>query len=457
MPSQLHLESTVQGIFWPSIPTPRASAHLAMQFQMERTQWLPLEQIRARQLQQLQFLCRYACQEVPFYQNRFRNGKLLSKPLTWDIWRSLPYLTRDDIQKEGATLLTRKMPPRHGRPFKVSTSGSTGKPVTVWHNDMTTFFWRAFTLREHFWHQRDFSGKLAAIRFVETEEATMPDGLKLDGWGASTDIVLKTGPAAILTIQTPVDQQAAWLLRENPEYLLTNPTNAMALAQHFRDSGKELPRLLEVRTMGETLAPETVQTCKEVWGVEVTDIYSTREVGYIALQCPEHRRYHEQSENILVEILRDDGTPCAPGEVGKVVITSLINYACPIIRYDVGDYAEQGSQCSCGRGLPVIQKIMGRVRNILKLPNGQSNWPVFNYKELEKTVPYRQIQVIQHSLTQLEVRLVVDEPVSFKQEEKMQTIIRQALHSPFNVSFSYLPEIPRTKGGKYEEFFSHVR
>jgi phenylacetate-CoA ligase len=428
-----------------------------MQFQMERTQRLPVQQIRARQLQQLEFLCRYASQQVPFYQTRFQNHKMLSKPLSWETWRSLPCLTRDDIQKEGAALLTQKLPPRHGSPFKVSTSGSTGKPVTVWHNDLTTFFWRAFTLREHFWHQRKFSGKLAAIRFVETEEAKFPDGLKLNGWGASTDIVLKTGPASILTIQTPIDQQADWLLRENPEYLLTNPTNALALAQYFRDSGRKLDHLLEVRTMSETLSPETVQTCKEVWGVEVTDIYSTREVGYIALQCPEHRRYHEQSENILVEILRDDGTPCEPGEIGKVVITSLINYASPIIRYDIGDYAERGPQCSCGRGLPVIEKIMGRVRNILRLPNGQSNWPVFNYKELEKTVPYRQIQVIQHSLTQLEVRLVVDEPANKVQEERMQAIIRQAVNSPFDVTFSYLQQIPRTKGGKYEEFISHVQ
>ncbi len=456
--SELPLKSALHGIAWPAITSPPASAHLAMQFQLEKTQWLHEEEIRNHQLQQLNILWHYACLNVPYYHQR---RSLLpfneQEPLTWDHWRHIPLLTRDDIQVAKDSILSRNLPPKHGKAFKTQTSGSTAKPLTVWHSALTTFFWRAFTLREHLWHRRDFSGKLAAIRYISNDQAKTSHGMQLEGWGPSTDIVLKTGPCCLLDIQTPLEQQLAWLIREQPAFLLSYPTNILALANYCKDSGKELKNLQEVRTLGETVTDETRILCKEVWGVELTDMYSTREVGYIALQCLEHRQYHVQSENVLVEILHDDGSPCSPGEVGKVVLTPLHNYASPMIRYDIGDYAELGEPCSCGRGLPVIKKIMGRVRNMLTLPTGQQNWPTFNYKGLTSVVPYRQIQIYQHTQAELELRLVVDEKVSPAQEYEMVKILHKSLEYPFAVTFTYTDTISRTKGGKYEEFISYVR
>ncbi|MBN2332249.1 MAG: phenylacetate--CoA ligase family protein [Deltaproteobacteria bacterium] len=453
----LPLKSSVEGIIWPPMSNPRAAAHLAMQYQLEHTQRLTTEEIQQHQLQQLNLLWHYACRQVPYYRQRLPLLPFSERePLTWDHWQRIPLLTRDNIQMEQDSLLSRNVPPKHGKPFKTQTSGSTAKPLTVWHSSLTTFFWRAFTLREHFWHQRDFSGKLAAIRFINNKNARAPHGLQLGGWGTSTDIVLKTGPACFLDIKTPLEEQASWLDREQPQFLLSYPTNILALAHHFKNSGKALSNLQEVRTFGETVTDETRTLCQEVWGVELTDMYSTREVGYIALQCPEERQYHVQAENVLVEILRDDGTSCSPGEVGKVVITPLHNFASPLIRYDIGDYAVLGEPCPCGRGLPVINKIMGRVRNMLTLPTGQRFWPSFNYKGLTKVVAYRQIQICQHTASELEIRLVVDGQISTDQEKEMTAIIHKALNYPFAIAFTYADTIPRTKGGKYEEFISHV-
>src|SRR6185295_14515719 len=99
------------------------------------------------------------------------------------------------------------------------------------------------------------------------------------------------------------------------------------------------------------------------WGVGVVDVYSSEECGQIALQCPEHEQYHVQSESVLVEVLDDEGRPCAPGTIGRVVLTTLQNFAMPLIRYDIGDFAEPGPACPCGRALPVLTRIVGRVRN----------------------------------------------------------------------------------------------
>jgi len=230
----------------------------------------------------------------------------------------------------------------------------------------------------------------------------------------------------------------------------------LALAKHFKKSGEQLPNLKEVRTLGETLPYETRKVCKKAWGVNVTDIYSAREVGYIALQCPEHEHYHIQSENVLVEILDDQGKHCSPGEVGRVIVTSLNNFASPLIRYEIGDYAEAGESCSCGRGLSVINRVMGRVRNMLTLPTGEQNWPALNNKTLPKIIQFQQMQVIQHTLSEIAIRLVVSESVSLDQEKQFRKKLQEIFNYPFIIKFSYPDKIVRYKGGKYEEFLSHV-
>ena len=450
-------KSSVQSITWPALPSPSASMLLAMQYMFEQTQWLEPQEIRENQLIQLNEILHYARRHVPFYRKRFKSLLKAHTKLDWELWNNLPLLSRDDLQKKGGdTLLSTHIPSQHGKKTKVSTSGSTGKPVTVWQTELTNFFWRAFTLREHLWHRRNFSGKLAIIRFIKNDKAKAPNGLQLPGWGPSTNSIFETGPSCVLDIKTPIDQQAAWLIREQPHYMLTHPTNALALAGHFQKSGEQLPNLTEIRTLGETLPYETRKACKKAWGVSVKDMYSTREVGYIALQCPDHEHYHIQSENVLVEILDDQGNQCSPGQVGRVIVTSLNNFASPLIRYEVGDYAEAGESCPCGRGLPVINRVMGRVRNMLTLPTGECSWPVFNYSALSKIVPFKQLQVLQHALDKIELRIIAEKEVQREQEQQIRKTIQEALNYPFEVILSYPDEILRTKGGKYEEFISYV-
>lgn len=450
-------KSSDENITWPALLPPQAAAVLAVQYQLHQSQWWPVDAIRAQQLRQLEQLLQYSRRHVPFYREQLKKiNYKRSSCLAWDVWDTIPLLSRDTLQGLGKGLLSTAIPKQHGKPFEIQTSGSTGKPITVFGNDLTTFFWRAFNLREHLWHKRDFSGKLAAIRFVGENQAKAPNGLRQAGWGPSTDIVYKTGPCVVLDIKSSIGAQAEWLLREQPSYLLTHPTNLLALAEHFKHADNKPGALRELRTLSETMTPEIRKVCREVFGLKITDIYSTREVGYIALQCPEHEQYHVQSENVLVEILDDANRPCLPGEIGRVVVTSLHNFATPLIRYDLGDYAEVGEACPCGRGLPTLKRIMGRVRNMLTMPNGKQSWPVFSYKKLQEILPFRQLQGIQHTLTDIEIRLVSVQQANSQEEKRLTEILQESFGYPFRLRFTYPDEISRTKGGKYEEFISHV-
>jgi phenylacetate-CoA ligase len=196
--------------------------------------------------------------------------------------------------------------------------------------------------------------------------------------------------------------------------------------------------------------------CREVFGVPLTDVYSAQEVGYIALQCPDYPHYHIQAESLLVEILDEQNRPCGPGEVGRVVVTTLQNFGAPLIRYAIGDYAEVGEPCPCRRGLPVIRRIQGRVRNMVRLPDGRRHWPSFPTRGFAHIGAIRQLQLAQVAPAVIEARLVVGRPFDEAEAEVFTGFVRERLDYPFEVRLRYLDAIPRSKSGKFEDFVSEI-
>jgi phenylacetate-CoA ligase len=202
---------------------------------------------------------------------------------------------------------------------------------------------------------------------------------------------------------------------------------------------------------------------RDAWNLRVVDMYSAKEAGPIALQCPLHDHYHEQSEAVLVEILDAEGRACAPGETGRVVLTSLHNFAAPLIRYEIGDLAERGPACGCGRALPVIARILGRRRNMLHYPDGSARWPSLGeaglaavFARAPEMPPVEQFQLVQHSTTRLEARLVVARPYTPAEETLLADYLRTAFGPHWQIAFSYPAAIERGPGGKFEDFLSHV-
>lgn len=424
---------------------------LALQFQLAQSQWWGPADLRQQQLRQCANLLAHAIRTVPFYGEHFR-ATGFDPVRDWvrpEAWAQLPFLKREHIQRYGDALRSRQLPPDHGRVVDYTTSGSTGSPIRFCKSEITYLFWRALTLRDHLWHQRDLDGKLAVIRTTtnETEGA---------GWGPATDQIFDTGSCATLNIRTDIEAQAKWLERQNPDYLLSHPSNVLALAKRCHESGIHLPRLRQVRTFGETLMPGLREACLKAWGATLADVYSAEEVGYIALQCPAHEHYHIQAESLLVEVLDEKGQPCLPGEIGKVVITTLHNFAMPLIRYEVGDYAELGEPCPCGRGLPVLKRIMGRQRNMLTLPDGRQHWPSFPAEGWLPIAPVRQFQLVQRDLEHIEARFVADRPITADEKQRLAAMLHEYLRYPFRIDFIQMEQIERKPNCKFEDFISEV-
>ena len=449
--------SALSGIGWPALPAPPAAAILALNHQFEQSQWWPPEIIEAMQLRQAEHLLAHAWKTVPFYRERLAALSGLKRGrLTMETWRRIPLLTRTDIQDGGHDLDSRALPKDHGRAREASTSGSTGQPVAFKRTQITGLFFQALNLRYHLWHGRDFSAKVAKITRVSNPATVGAGAGEPSNWVPG----YVSGPMVQLDIGTSVDEQLAWLERVEPDYLLTYSSNLRALFQRCAETGLKIPSLREVATMSEVLEPDLRAKCRRVWGLPIVDCYSAEEVGMIALQCPEHPHYHVQAENVLVEILDDQGQPCLAGESGRVVVTDLHNFAMPLIRYDIDDYAVLGGPCSCGRGLPVIKSVLGRVRNMLTLPSGEKLWPSFHFifdDALGKSLPsLREAQLVQRTLDEIEVRVVATRPVTAQEEARARKALGAALSDAFAFRFVYVDEIARPRSGKLQAVLSDL-
>ena len=126
----VHIASAVEGISYPAVPDARASALLAVLYQLDASQWWSSEQLRDAQMRQLSTLLDHAAREVPFYQREpYQNAS--GSSFDDKAWRALPILTRAEVQGAADSLLARSIPSSHGDTDEIFTSGSTGKPVKV--------------------------------------------------------------------------------------------------------------------------------------------------------------------------------------------------------------------------------------------------------------------------------------------------------------------------------------
>ncbi|NHZ35569.1 phenylacetate--CoA ligase family protein [Massilia rubra] len=444
------LKSDLAGIAWPAVPDVRGGLVCSLLRQMESEQWLAPHEIAARQSVQLAQIVRHAARSVPWYRAHWPPGLVAQwsegAPVRADDFARLPCLSRRELQAQFDQLQSGAVPSEHGPLADGSSSGSTGTPVRFRKTYLNQLIWEALTLRDHAWHSRDLLQTLCIIRRGEAAEA--------DNWGMATRM-FHTGPAHLCPVSVDVEAQLAWLVQRAPGYLLTYPSLALQLATLALEQGVRLPSLREVRTFGEPLDAHVRQACHEAWGVPVNDTYSSEEFGYLAIRCPHSGHYHVQSENVLLEVLDDDGNPCAPGACGRVVVSGLLNFAMPLIRYELGDMAEAGPPCPCGRGLPVLTRILGRTRNMLVTADARRYWPTFGFRDSGAT-GIVQRQVVQTAPDQVQIRYVSADALSPDQEASLAAQVAQRLPPGMRVDALRVAEIARSASGKFEEFISLV-
>ncbi len=420
---------------------------------LQESQYWPLEDMRRHQRDQLKQLLEHARANTEFFRTRLDPIFKPSGEIDWDRWREIPIMTRNDIYEKRHLMLAKNVPPGHGETKDLSNSGSSGPPVTVTFNGLAAIASQATIFRAQKWHSVDYAKDCLSWTvggFGANERKVDSSG----PWGPVWEEASHKGQNFPFIRPNKTENILDFLVNNDIGYLRTRPRSAQELAITAMRRGDKL-KFDRIFTLGAAIPDDARVDCREAFGCEMTAIYSANEASSIAYQCPTGNHFHINAEIVLCEILNADDEPCQPGEMGRVVVTPFYYTAQPIIRYDLGDLAVPGETCTCGRHLPVIRKIVGRVTHMFRFPDGSVVSPTVPERAMD-ILQCRQWQFVQVGPLAVEVRYVPRDWNETGDEDAMADIVRNNTHADVTVSYTRLREIKPNAGGKFIEYKSEL-
>lgn len=359
---------------FPRILPPDAAIVLDLEHQFRRFECSAPADQAALQARQLAHLLGHAQAHSAFWRQRIDAARIDPAGVTeLSVLARLPPLTRTELQENAPAMRARAPDWSEGDILTSSSSGSTGRPVRVEKlARLTGLIGLALSMTEHRWFRRDPRQTYGVLRFGVADRDNGRWGPPASWFGPVGRVFVRNYGAH--TVAELYDA----LLLHRPAYVTTVPSVLRAVALHAREQPGPPPRIQEFVTTGEGLSEETRRLARETFGARVTDCYSSEEIGQVALQCPRHDHLHVLGMNVLVEVVDQEGRPCPSGVAGRLLVTALHSHAMPLIRYEVGDVGIAGPACDCGITLPVLERIMGRTRDVVALPDGGQRVPELN-------------------------------------------------------------------------------
>jgi len=360
------------------------------------------------------------------------------------VLKRLPFLTKDIIRRNYNDMRATDISDKEVK--QSSTSGSTGESLFFLIDVKRSGWRRASTFRFYQWcgiSPFDRHATLWGARFDEPSVKSFGD--KLRAW---------TRPVLFLSTYDLSEEtmaRYAKLIQDFKPTLLTSyPSPLEHFAKYCLNENIEFSSLRAIICSAEQLFDYQREVIEKAFGVPIFNRYGCREFGDLAQECELHKGLHVNAEMAIIEILREDGTPCQPDEVGELVITDLDNYAMPFIRYKTGDLGSWVKKhCSCGRGLPLLSGIEGRVFDLIRSPSGKTIsgtfWTLLLRYISQEIVAF---QVVQEHLDTIRLLLQVNGTRLTQQQE---TVLRQkitAIAPDLRVSIRYVKKIPLAKSGK---------
>jgi phenylacetate-CoA ligase len=438
---------------YPLFVTLRGESHLRHLRDLEQTQFLSPEKLQLLQLERLKTVVRHAYDNCPFYGKRFSewgvNPKDLREPN--DI-QKFPILTKKNIQADWTDMIATNVD--RSELIENRTGGSTGKPLLFYVDRGRMETRKAATIRHNRWAGYDIAEKAGVIWGATRDIASV-----FEGRTPRRDLIFERSlvlDASSLS-EAGMEEFAKKLRNYRPK-VLVGYANSLYLFASFvqeRNLGGITPH--SVIATAEMLYPHEREKIEKVFGCHVFDRYGSRETSVIASECDEHTGLHLNAECLLVELL-NDGKPVEQGESGEVAITDLLNFGMPLIRYAIEDRASFTKEaCPCGRSLPLLGNVEGRVTDFILTPTGRYvSGAALTIKLIAEVPGIAQAQLVQENLESVRFRLVKGTGYSSATEEVLRSKARKLIGEEVQVSIEHVDEIPREPSGKYRFSISLV-
>jgi phenylacetate-coenzyme A ligase PaaK-like adenylate-forming protein len=348
----------------------------------------------------------------------------------------IPITSKQAVRDDPSSFYTSSIPRKEGDVITKFTSGSSGEPMIVKKtqlhfkmNGLENVRLKAgWGLARHTRLVRIRSAGEKAVGEVQKE-------IRANGAQVWTLYGLGTHAAADLLAQT-----ASTMIEGYPSII--HSTLQLCFERSIR-----LPLRL-IMTYGEVVLPEFRDFARNHFDCRIVDNYGTVETGIIAAQCCYCGEYHFADRHLVAEVLKEDGTRAGAGETGKIIVTPLYNGAMPLLRYEIGDYV-QLANTACWRSSTIsIHRIVGRERNMFKLPNGNRITPMISASVMAE-LQVRQFKLIQTAIDSVELHYVPSNECMQLSRETAQNLIDRYLSPALRATPMRVSEIPRERGGKY--------
>ncbi len=413
---------------------------------LERTQWRAREELEQIQFEALLRLIQHAFAHCPYYREQWSQLGLKPGALeSIDSFNRWPILSREIIRKNrlrlraqipGMTLMSK------------STGGSSGEPL---HFDLNS---DSAQRREAAWH-RGYSW----ARAEPGQKVLYLWGVPLtprSKWADRKDALYRAIYRRTLLNTFDLSEERV------PEYLeRLNRCKPDAIVA-YAHSLYAFARMLEERNLcpyspkgivvgAEKLHPFQRRLIERVFRAPVFETYGSREFMLMGAECDRHEGMHLTMENLLVEIVDDNGHPTPAGQEGNIVVTDLYNYGMPFVRYTNGDRAIAGFRnCSCGRGLPLLKQVVGRRSEMIRTPDGRHLTGLF-FPHLMKDFPaVRRFLVVHDKPDHLQLRIVVSPEWRAGDAQILKSVIRNVIGPAMHIDVILVDNIPLTGSGQLQ-------
>lgn len=410
---------------------------------LSASQWQSAASLRQAQWERLRDIVHYAGRSCPYYQRQFAAMGFDGRLSGWDDFRRLPLLSKQDIRDHTDDLISREF--ARGDLVEARTGGSTGTSLTIFADLRCQEMRNAAAMRSDRWAGWDIGMKVAAVWGNPPVADTLKK--KLRNLLLDRRIYLDTMDINEASVRQFID---LWR-RERPQVMFGHSHSLFILADYVEKFGVSdlRPRGI-ISTSMQLLEPER-QVIERAFGCCVTNRYGCEEVSLIACECEAHNGLHLNMDHVVVEFLHDDGSQAEPGENANIVVTELINFGMPLIRYRVGDMGILSDRvCACGRGLPLMEHVTGRRADFLKRADGSRVAGVSLVERTLTAIPgIEQMQLVQDRIDTLEVRIVSDGRFDEAAARALIGEMQSVFGDETQIRLSEVAALDQTPSGKY--------
>jgi len=416
----------------------------------KKNPFLESSELSELQIRKLKTLIRHTFNQVSYYKKIFEEAGI--KPNNINSLEDLvkiPITSRKDIQ----ALPMKDIIARNtniNRCNHLRTSGSTGMPLDILIDIQEMLIRRFLFMRMYFANGRKIRDKVMGI--------ATPQHFLTKKWFTPIQHKLRFLREEYISLFEREDNILKLISQYQPDIILTHCSTAKELARKIKENNIKGISSSRMFLTGETLTTEDRKYISSIFKTEVFDYYASNECGIIAWECKEHFGYHINSDNVIIEFIKEDGAYAKAGEEGEIVLTSLNSYTMPFVRYRIGDIGiPSDGRCPCGSNLPLMKMLTGRVNDSIILPDGKKISPFFLTCEIEKLSGITEYQVLQESIDSIKINIVKCEKFSEQALFGFKRNIKRLLGENFKVETEFLDNFPKdNRSNKFRTVISRV-